>query len=47
MPPQENQRNYDTAQKNEVSCGFSHIYWRNPKLKTSFFVQCEIQSMLI
>ena len=22
------------------SCGFGHIYWRNPKWKTSFFVQC-------
>ena len=24
-----------------VSCRFGHIYWRNPKWKTSFFVQCE------
>ena len=23
-----------------VSCGFGHIYWRNPSWKTSFFVQC-------
>ena len=23
-----------------VSYGFSHIYWRNPQWKTSFFVQC-------
>ena len=23
-----------------VSCGFGHIYWRNTKWKTSFFVQC-------
>ena len=22
-----------------VSCGFGHIYWRNPQWKTSFFVQ--------
>ena len=26
--------------KSAVSCGFGHIYWRNPPLKTSFFVQC-------
>ena len=24
--------------KSAVSCGFSHIYLRNPKRKTSFFV---------
>ena len=24
--------------KSVVSCGFRHIYWRNPKWKTSFFV---------
>ena len=24
--------------KSAVSCGFGHIYWRNPKWKTSFFV---------
>ena len=28
--------------KSAVSCGFSHIYWRNPQWKTSFFVQCNI-----
>ena len=26
--------------KSAVSCGFGHIYWRNPKWKTSFFVKC-------
>ena len=25
--------------KSAVPCGFSHIYWRNPLWKTSFFVQ--------
>ena len=25
--------------KSAVSCGFGHIYWRNPQWKTSFFVQ--------
>ena len=25
--------------KSAVSCGFGHIYWKNPELKTSFFVQ--------
>ena len=25
-----------------VSCGFGHIYGRNPQWKTSFFVQCEV-----
>ena len=25
--------------KSTVSCGFGHIYWRNPQWKTSFFVQ--------
>ena len=25
-----------------VSCGFGHVYWRNPEWKTSFFVQCII-----
>ena len=25
--------------KSAVSWGFGHIYWRNPKCKTSFFVQ--------
>ena len=25
--------------KSKVSCGFGHIYWRNPSWKTSFFVQ--------
>ena len=25
--------------KSVVSCRFGHIYWRNPKWKTSFFVQ--------
>ena len=25
--------------KSAVSCGFGHINWRNPKWKTSFFVQ--------
>ena len=24
----------------KVYCGFGHIYWRNPKWKTSFSVQC-------
>ena len=24
---------------NKVSCGFGHIYWRNPKWKTSFFYE--------
>ena len=28
--------------KFEVSCGFSHIYWRNPQWKTSIFVQWEL-----
>ena len=27
-----------------VACGFSHIYWRNPLWKTSFFVQCNLFS---
>ena len=26
--------------KSTVSCGFGHIYWRNPQWKTSFFVHC-------
>ena len=26
--------------KSTVSSGFCHIYWRNPKWKTLFFVQC-------
>ena len=25
--------------KSAQNCGFGHIYWRNPKWKTSFFVQ--------
>ena len=25
-----------------VSCGFVHIYWRNPYWKTSFFVHCTV-----
>ena len=25
--------------KSAASCGFGHIYWRNPYWKTSFFVQ--------
>ena len=25
--------------KTAVSCGFGHIYWRNPEWKNSFFVQ--------
>ena len=25
-----------------VYCGFGHIYWRNTKWKTSFFVQCGV-----
>ena len=32
---------YNTIQKISVSCGFSHIYWRNPEWKNSFFVQCK------
>ena len=28
--------------KSAVCCGFGHIYWRNPKWKTSFFVQCTL-----
>ena len=27
-----------------VSCGFGHIYWRNPQRKTSFFGQWKISS---
>ena len=27
--------------KSAVSCGFGHIYWKNPQWKTSFFVQCK------
>ena len=27
-----------------VSCGFGHIYWRNPYWKTLFFVQCYYRS---
>ena len=27
--------------KSEVSCGFGHLYWRNSKWKTSFFVPCQ------
>ena len=30
--------------KSLVSCGFGHIYWRNPQWKTSFFVQWKISS---
>ena len=26
--------------KSAVSCGFGHIYWRNPWCKTSFLLQC-------
>ena len=26
--------------KSAFSCGFGHIYWRNPLWKTSFFLQC-------
>ena len=26
-----------------VSCGFGHIYWKNPWCKNSFFVQCEFK----
>ena len=26
--------------KSPGSCGFGHIYWRNPYWKTSFFIQC-------
>ena len=26
--------------KSAVSCGFGHIYWRDPPWKTPFFVQC-------
>ena len=28
--------------KSAVSCGFGHIYWRNPSWKTSFFVQLRL-----
>ena len=30
-----------------VSCGFGHIYWRNPQWKTSFFVKCDMQSIML
>ena len=30
--------------KSAVTCGFDHIYWRNPLYKTSFFVQCTFQN---
>ena len=30
-----------------VSCEFSHIYWRNPERKTSFFVCCESSLQLL
>ena len=26
--------------KSVGNCEFGHIYWKNPKWKTSFFVQC-------
>ena len=26
-----------------LSCGFDHIYWRNPKWKTSFFVEWSLR----
>ena len=29
--------------KSSVSCGFGHIYWRNPSWKTSFCVQCNLK----
>ena len=29
-----------------VSCGFGHIYWRNPLWKTSLFVQCNYLKLL-
>ena len=30
--------------KTAVSCGFGHIYWRNPQWKTSFFAHWKISS---
>ena len=30
--------------KTAVSCGFGHIYWRNPQWKTSFLLQWKISS---
>ena len=33
--------------KSAVSCGFGHIYWRNPYWKTSFFVQWQILKIVI
>ena len=31
--------------KSAANCGFDHIYWRNPKWKTSFFVQWEVNCL--
>ena len=28
--------------KSTGNCRFGHIYWRNPRWKTSFFVQCMV-----
>ena len=30
---------FSKCDQSAVSCGFGHIYWRNPEWKTSFFVQ--------
>ena len=32
--------------KSDFFCGFGHIYWRNPKWKTSFFVQYKIEHFM-
>ena len=29
-----------------ISCGFDHIYWRNPLWKTSFFVQWMVRDTI-
>ena len=28
-------------------CGFGHIFWRNPKWKTSFLVQCKLADEIL
>ena len=33
--------------KSAVSCGFDHIYWRNPQWKSSFFLQWYIAGFIL
>ena len=38
---------FSNVTKSAVSCGFGHIYWRNPSWKASIFVQCCNTTLII